>query len=749
MSLNRLRGATYVALLVALASTAFGGPAIVRVMARDYQELYDHIPFKGTGIDIAGADLGTSYDLLVDREDLGLVRQSGLEWKVVTDDVDTKEGDAWSFGYYCDYDSLVSIMRNWASTYPTLCKLDSIGQTYLGRWIYAVKISDNVHIEEDEPEVLLDAMHHSREWASPQAARHFADTLLSSYGTSPDITTFVDNHQTWVVPVSNVDGYDYDYPQQRMWRKNRKPFETATGCDPNRNYNCPCDTVRMHAWGALVSGSRSTHYPGDETWMGARAWWGNCVDALHEFFKEHTFVADASLHSYGELVLWPFSSGNPPYDPMIATLAQGMASRMSRLSGGNYTPQQANYLYPSAGSSKDWMYGWPHNVGGYPCMAYTVELGTSFYQSTSQLDAIERELFDGAFYLFSQASSIISSLDGEVAPPVVAPMDTSTSGNYTVHWTPVRPEYNNPTKWELEELSGLSVTTDDFESGTALWDVVGFSRSSSRAHSGSYSMFSGMTNNQSNYIRTKDPYPVQPGDSVTFWLWYDLETNYDVYVTEASENGLDWVQLHDRYEGSSGGWQRHAFSLDPWAGRSVWLRFRVMSDDNTLETGAYIDDIHPVPLFDNHTVLSDNITDTLYNVTAQPVGQYWYRVRGYNTTWEWNEQGPLEDIVVTGTGVAEPGKPGRLTGMVAIGPNPVAAQAEVSYTLARPGRAELVVVDATGRRVRTLASGVQEAGEHRVRWDGRDDAGRELANGVYYCRLAADRVLTNRLVLMR
>ncbi|MBN2537523.1 immune inhibitor A, partial [candidate division WOR-3 bacterium] len=696
-----------VSLLIAVMlpiATASAGPMVVRVAARDYEELNNRIPFKGSSIDIAGAVPGESYDLVLGREDLGLVRSSGLEWRVITDDLDTREGDAWDFGYYCDYDSLVRIMRNWAATYPTLCKFDSIGRTHLGRWIYAVKISDNVHVEEDEPEVLLDAMHHSREWATPQAARHFADTLLSSYGTCPDITTFVNDHQCWVVPVSNVDGYDYDYPQQRMWRKNRKPYESAVGCDPNRDYNGPCDTTRMHAWGALVSGSRSTHYPGDETWMGARAWWADCVDALRGFFQEHTFVADVSLHSYGELVLWPFSSGVAPYDPMIATLAQGMASRMQRLGGGNYTAQQANYLYPSFGSSKDWMYGWPHNVGGYPCMAYTVELGTSFYQSTSQLDAIERECFDGVFYLFSQASAIISSLRGEVPPPVLAPMDSSATGSFTLHWTPKRRAYNQPTKWAVEELSGLTVSSDDFESGTALWDVVGFSRSSAQAHSGSHSMFSGMTNNQSNYIKTKDPYPVQPGDSVSFWLWYDLETNYDVYITEVSENGLDWVQLHDRYEGNSGGWQRAAFSLEPWAGRSVWLRFRVMSDDNTLRVGAYVDDVHPVPLFANRAVLSDNVTDTLYQVTGRTPGRYWYRVRGYNTAWEWNEQGPLEDVIVTGTALAEePGQELR-TGL-AVSRTVSAGPFELSYSVTRPGEASLTVTDVNGRTVRTLVSG--------------------------------------------
>ena len=623
-----MRGLRYVMMLAAAVLVAVGsaaaGPMVVRVVAADYQELYDHIPFKGSSIVIAAGVPRESYDLVLEREDLGLVRSSGLDWSIVTDDLDTQAGDAWNYGYYCDYDSLVRIMRNWAATYPAICRFDSIGQTFLGRWIYAVKISDNVHVEEDEPEVLMEATHHAREWAAPQAARHFGDSLLKSYGSDPAITDFVDNHQLWIIPVVNVDGYDYDYPQQRMWRRNRKPFGGAIGCDPNRDYNGSCDTTRMHAWGALVPGSRSTHYPGDDTWFGARADWAECVDALQQFFRERTFVADVTLHSYGELVIWPFGSGVAPYDQTIASLGQGMAAQMNRLSGGTYTPQQANYLYPSSGSSKDWMYGWAHNVGGFPCMSYTIELGTTFYQNTSQLPAIQTACFKGTFHLFSRADSIITALEGKVPPPVPAPLDSSATGDFTLHWSPVRPAYNRPLKWEVEELSGLTVIEDDFESGTGRWELGGFSLSTAQKRSGSHSMYSGSANNISNYLMTRDPYPVGSGDSLTFWLWHDLEPDYDVFVTEVSENGLEWFQLHDRYTGNSSGWQRKAFSLARWLGRSVYIRFRVMTDDNTLRHGAYLDDVHPVPTFATRAVLSDNITDTLFQVTGRSPARYWY-----------------------------------------------------------------------------------------------------------------------------
>ena len=49
-----------------------------------------------------------------------------------------------------------------------------------------------------------------------------------------------------------------------------------------------------------------------------------------------------------------------------------------------------------------------------------------------------------------------------------------------------------------------------------------------------------------------------------------------------------------------------------------------------------------------------------------------------------------------------------------------------------------------------LVQGQREAGAYTLRWDGRDERGRELASGVYLYRLqAGERVETRKLVLVR
>lgn len=68
-------------------------------------------------------------------------------------------------------------------------------------------------------------------------------------------------------------------------------------------------------------------------------------------------------------------------------------------------------------------------------------------------------------------------------------------------------------------------------------------------------------------------------------------------------------------------------------------------------------------------------------------------------------------------------------------PNPFNPVTEIRYTLAAPGRADLSIYDARGRLVRRLVEGSAAAGEHAVRWDGRNDAGEPAASGVYYYAL--------------
>ena len=68
-------------------------------------------------------------------------------------------------------------------------------------------------------------------------------------------------------------------------------------------------------------------------------------------------------------------------------------------------------------------------------------------------------------------------------------------------------------------------------------------------------------------------------------------------------------------------------------------------------------------------------------------------------------------------------------------PNPARLDTELRFRIAQGGDVKLSVFDASGRRVRSLVSGVMAAGDHNVMWDGRDEQGRPVASGIYLYRI--------------
>jgi hypothetical protein len=93
---------------------------------------------------------------------------------------------------------------------------------------------------------------------------------------------------------------------------------------------------------------------------------------------------------------------------------------------------------------------------------------------------------------------------------------------------------------------------------------------------------------------------------------------------------------------------------------------------------------------------------------------------------------------VSPTGIeAAPTAPTRFA-LHGVTPNPFRSTTTILYDVPRTARVVIDVFDTQGRRIRRLSDTRAEAGRRAVRWDGRDDAGREAAAGVYLVRFSAD-----------
>ncbi len=83
-------------------------------------------------------------------------------------------------------------------------------------------------------------------------------------------------------------------------------------------------------------------------------------------------------------------------------------------------------------------------------------------------------------------------------------------------------------------------------------------------------------------------------------------------------------------------------------------------------------------------------------------------------------------------------------------PNPFSAVTELRFSVGEKVEASLAIYDVEGRLVRLIANSTLEPGSYMAAWNGRDDAGRPVSAGVYFCRLqAGQETISRKLILVR
>lgn len=83
-------------------------------------------------------------------------------------------------------------------------------------------------------------------------------------------------------------------------------------------------------------------------------------------------------------------------------------------------------------------------------------------------------------------------------------------------------------------------------------------------------------------------------------------------------------------------------------------------------------------------------------------------------------------------------------------PNPFNPTTTISYSLDKPQEVSLEIYDLLGHKVRTLAAGLQAAGDYSVQWNSLTDAGQPAPSGVYLYRLTSGaQIETRKMMLLK
>jgi hypothetical protein len=244
---------------------------------------------------------------------------------------------------YHTLDEIASTLDEWRAERPDLIgPRITIGWSWEGRPLWAVKISDHPETDEDEPAVLFDALQHAREPVGMETLLHAMDELIHGYDADPAMRVLVDEREIWFVPVVNPDGYAFG-GIGGLWRKNRRPnADGSHGVDLNRNYAC--------RWGASDAGSSPV--PASPTYRGPAPFSEPETAAIRDFARTERFATGMTLHAFGEVNLLP--GDGSALDSAHARRHEEVAHDLERLAGYPHG-RPREILYPSNGRAQDWL----------------------------------------------------------------------------------------------------------------------------------------------------------------------------------------------------------------------------------------------------------------------------------------------------------------------------------------------------------------------------------------------------------
>ena len=317
----------------------------------------------------AQVDTLSELGLLVDN-----VSSEGATVYATPEQVETLRRQGWSFSIapepdpkqldgYHDYAGVTAKLQQYAENYPTITRLYTLGKSVQGRELWALLITDNPDIREDEPAFKYVATIHGDENPGTELCLQFIDLLLSNYCVDDRITGLIDETAIWIVPLMNPDGLEL----------NRRG--NANNQDLNRVFPI------------YGSDFTETYFNGGNLSLAGRE---PEVRHVMRWTLDNSFVLSANLHTGALVVNYPYDDGDAPSGSPAPTPDEDLFYSLSRRYAMHNPPMDTSRQFPGGvtngsawyritGGMQDWNYRYA------ACMEVTLELSVPKRPAASQL----------------------------------------------------------------------------------------------------------------------------------------------------------------------------------------------------------------------------------------------------------------------------------------------------------------------------------------------------------------------------
>jgi carboxypeptidase T len=350
-------------------------PLVARLTIQNREELQRLV---NLGLDLLEMRDGDDYFFLTTAEQLDDLRKEG--WQTKPDETQTtllrNQQQTHTFsGGYRTVAEMGALLQSRAANFPNLADYFVYGQSWekinsggaAGQDLFGITLTNRSR-PGPKPTLFLMAAIHARELTTSELALRLMDYLLNNYGMDGDVTWLLDEHVIVIVPAVNPDGR-VKAEQGFYQRKNTNTTYGGNCANPptsSNQYGVDLNRNSSFKWGTV---NPPTEPRCGQTYPGPSAVSEPETVALQNLilslFPDQRGANDSdpapltttgtmlSLHSYSNLVLWPWGwLDNPaPNASELSLIGRKYAAY------NGYTPQQATELYATSGSTGDWAYG--------------------------------------------------------------------------------------------------------------------------------------------------------------------------------------------------------------------------------------------------------------------------------------------------------------------------------------------------------------------------------------------------------